>query len=109
MLSNEAASLVAAARGLAPQIRAAADAIERERCLPPWLVQALAEAGFFRMVLPRALGGLEVDILTMPRVVEELARADASVAWCVMTGAQSASLAAHLLQEGADEIFGRDP
>jgi alkylation response protein AidB-like acyl-CoA dehydrogenase len=37
----------------------------------------------FRLVLARSLGGAELDLPTYVRVVEQLARADASVAWCV--------------------------
>src|SRR4051794_31300268 len=66
------------ARALRPQILAAAAAIERDRCLPPALVQALVDAGLFRLTVPRALGGAEVDPLTLADVVEELASADAS-------------------------------
>jgi indole-3-acetate monooxygenase len=74
---------VAAARGLAPSIEAEADRIEHDRALPRALVDALIDAGMFRMVLPRSLGGIELDLPTYVQVVEELAKADASVAWCV--------------------------
>jgi alkylation response protein AidB-like acyl-CoA dehydrogenase len=97
--------LVRAAQALAPQIRVAVDAIERDRRLPANLVQALAKAGLFRILVPRALGGLEVDPLTMMRVVEELAAADGSVGWCVMIGAQFGALSAFLPPEAAAEIF----
>ena len=81
--SEEGEALVAAARALAPTIEAAADRIERERKLPPELVQALLDAGIFTLLLPRSLGGAELDLPTHVRVIEELARADGSVAWCV--------------------------
>ncbi|MBV9577788.1 MAG: acyl-CoA dehydrogenase family protein, partial [Chloroflexi bacterium] len=75
--------LLAAARALAPRIEAAADQIEHDRALPRDLVDALIDAGLFRMVLPCSLGGLELDLPTYVRVIEEVARADASVAWCL--------------------------
>jgi alkylation response protein AidB-like acyl-CoA dehydrogenase len=52
---------VAKARALAPVIAAAAPRIEAGRELPPDLVDALHEAGLFRMLLPRSLDGEEVS------------------------------------------------
>jgi alkylation response protein AidB-like acyl-CoA dehydrogenase len=75
--------LVSAARALAPRIEAAADQIEHDRAIPRDLVEALIDAGLFRLMLPRSLGGLELDLPTYVKVVEEVARADASVGWCV--------------------------
>jgi alkylation response protein AidB-like acyl-CoA dehydrogenase len=75
--------LVAAARALAPRIEAQADRIEHDRALPRDLVDAMIDAGLFRLMLPRSLGGVELDLPTYVKVVEEVARADASVAWCV--------------------------
>ena len=47
-------------------------------------MQALADAGLYRMFLPRSLGGGEVDPLTYFEVVEELTRADSAVGWSVL-------------------------
>ena len=84
--SAERASLIAAARSLAPQIRACRDEIEQSRRLPASLVTALAEAGLFRLYLPKSLGGLEVDPVTFLHVVEEVARIDGAVGWNVAIG-----------------------
>ena len=91
-LSNDSAEppsytrddLLTAARKLAPGIRAASDEIERGRTLTEPVVQALADAGLYRMFLPRSLGGGEVEPLTYFDVVEELARADSAVGWSVL-------------------------
>jgi alkylation response protein AidB-like acyl-CoA dehydrogenase len=74
---------VHAAGALAPAIQAAADDIEAQRQLPAELVDALYAAGLFTMLLPRSLGGAELDLPTFVRAIEQLARADGSVAWCV--------------------------
>ena len=48
------------------------------------MVDALVEAGVFRTHAPRAVGGLEVDVLTFFEVVEELSRVNGSVGWLAM-------------------------
>jgi alkylation response protein AidB-like acyl-CoA dehydrogenase len=100
--------ILAAARTLAPRIRAFADRIEQERRLPEELVADLSEAGLFNMALPHSLGGRETGPVTTARVVEELARADASVAWCVMLAAQAAVTPAFLPEDAAREVFSAD-
>lgn len=91
-----------AARALAPQIRAAADEIERERRLPLPLVQAMKGAGIFRMPMPKAWGGPEVDPLTQVRIVEALSAVDPSVGWCAMIGSDGGYFSAFL-----DDATGR--
>src|SRR5713101_4357744 len=71
------------ARQLAPMLAAASDEIEEQRQLPERVVEALIERGFFRMLLPRSLGGAELDPLTYVHVLEEIAKADPSTAWCL--------------------------
>ena len=75
--------LVTAAHAVAPTITAAADRIEADRGLPPEVVDPLLDDGLFTMLLPRSYGGAELDLPTYVRAIEELARADGSVAWCV--------------------------
>jgi len=77
------AALLAAARDFQPRIIAQRDAIETSRRLPEDLTRDLARAGFFRIFLPAAYGGLDLTPMDGVAVFEELAKADASVAWCV--------------------------
>src|SRR4249919_3951736 len=51
--------------------------------LTPEVVDKLHEQRLFRMLLPRAYGGEEVDFVTWFRAMEALARLDGSTAWCV--------------------------
>src|SRR5215831_15388126 len=69
----DAQPLVQAAADLHPQLRDYHEEIEREQRMPPALFAQLREAGFYKMVIPRSLGGLQVDPLTYLRVVERLA------------------------------------
>jgi alkylation response protein AidB-like acyl-CoA dehydrogenase len=97
------------ARGLGPQIAASADEIERQRRLPGTLVSALHDAGLFRMLLPRSLGGAELDPPTFVQVTEAIARADASTAWVICQTSGCSMTAAYLQPDVAREIFGGEP
>ena len=77
-------SVLDAVRGLAPKIAARAAEIEAARRLPPDLIRDLTTAGCFRMLVPRSHGGGGFDLATAMGVIEELSRADASVAWTSM-------------------------
>src|SRR6516164_3049308 len=87
MVTSEAATqLLEAAQALRPRIVAARDRIEAGRRLPADLTTDLARAGFFRLFLPAVYGGLDLTPVEAMAVYEELARADASVAWCAWNG-----------------------
>ena len=51
--------------------------------LAPEVVDALHEQRLFRLLLERAYGGEEVDLVTWFRTMEALGKLDASSAWCV--------------------------
>src|SRR5262249_11644663 len=99
--------LVRAAAALRPVIRRHHDEIEREQRLPKALVEEFHAAGFYGMVIPRALGGLQVDPLTYVRVVELLAEAAGSVGWNVANNSIGQLVTLGLPDEGVQEIYGR--
>ena len=101
------ADILAAAQNLRWEIIAQRDAIEASRRLPPELARQLARSGFFRIFLPAAYGGLDLTPIDGIAVFEELAAADASVAWCVWNG-NTHWTAAQLSPEAAHAIH-RDP
>jgi alkylation response protein AidB-like acyl-CoA dehydrogenase len=80
------AALLEVARSFRPRILAERDRIEAARRLPEDLTRDLARAGFFRIYLPEAYGGLDLTPMEAMELFEDLARADASVAWCVWNG-----------------------
>src|SRR5229473_528278 len=94
-----------AARELAPKIRAAADEIEQGRRLPLHLVREMQRAGIFRMAMPRAWGGPELDLLAQIRVIEALSIADASAGWCTMIGIDGGYMTAYIDQSIAREMY----
>jgi indole-3-acetate monooxygenase len=82
----DGASILANARLVAPVLREDATECESQRRLTARAVEALRASGVFRMPMPRAWGGPEVDICTQIEIVEELSAADASAGWCAMIG-----------------------
>ena len=98
-------SLLEAARRLAPLVRENADLTDATRELPKPVFHALADAGFYLMAVPRAVGGLEIDFPTYVQVIEELGKADASTAWTVSQGANWATYSARLSREAARQIW----
>ena len=109
MSGTAPSSFIDAAKGLASQIQASAQEIERARRLPLALVEAMAEAGLFRLWIPRALGGEETDPMTLVRVVEEVARADGAAGWCMAIGGEYGAFGGYLPADAAREIYGSDP
>ena len=94
------------ARALAPTIAAASDRIESDRQLTDDVLQALFDAGLFRMTLPRYLGGGEAPITVLAQVAEIIASADASTAWCLGQALGCAMSAAYLDEGPARQVFG---
>jgi len=101
--------VIARAEALRSEAEAASSEIERERRLPPALLDKLHEARLFRLLLPRSANGVETDPLTFFHVIETIARGDASTAWCLSQAGGCATAAAYLDGRVADEIFGKDP
>jgi indole-3-acetate monooxygenase len=93
---------------LAPLIAGSADEIERTRRLPAALVAAMKEADLFRLLLPREYGGAELDPPGFIRVIEAIARLDASTAWILCQTAVAATIAARLPPDAARAMW-RDP
>ena len=103
-----AADCVANARALAPSLAAAAARIEAGRELPPDVVDALHEARLLRMLVPRSYGGDEVSPVAFMAALEELAKADASTAWCVAQTSVCSTISAALAPDIAAQIFKND-
>lgn len=96
---------VEVARTFQEELRRRAPEIEQARRLPVDLAAKIAEAGLFRMLLPRGIGGLESPPAIVAGAIEALSEADASTGWCLMIGATTAMLAGRLPQRLAAEMF----
>jgi alkylation response protein AidB-like acyl-CoA dehydrogenase len=73
------------------------------------VVNALREAGYYKLFLPRSLGGLEADPLTVAKVVEEIAGQNTAAGWSLMVANTTLLMLSRIPEKGVDEIFGNDP
>ena len=97
---------LSAARGLRTTIRATRKETEESRRLAPQVVDQLIETGLCRLAVPTSLGGHEAEPLVALQVYEELAWADASVAWIAWNN-QLVGLASRYASESVRvEVFG---
>lgn len=103
-------SLVRRAAGLVPMLRASAAAAEKARRVPAASLDALAEAGVFRMMAPVRYGGVEADFGTQCDVLAELARGCPSTSWVATIYSAMAWVASAFPDEAQEEVLGsRDP
>ena len=109
MNKHPGTDLVERARSLQPLITRDSDEIERTRRLTPAVTSALIENGLYRSLLPQSLGGSEAPLETFMQMQEEIAKADASTAWCLGQCSVCAMTAAYLDPEPACEIFNVAP
>jgi len=103
----DAQPLVRAAAALQSVIRGYKDEIENGQRVPRPLFEQLREAGFYRMVIPRSLGGLQVDPLTYLRVVELLAEAAGSIGWNIANNGIGQLVTLGLPDDGVQEVHGQ--
>jgi indole-3-acetate monooxygenase len=96
-------------RALLPEITARVEEIEQARAVPRDLAEKLRSAGVFRRYVPRSHGGDEVWPDEGLQVIEEIARADASVAWVTAVGSEGPSFYAYLPPETYDQIYAAGP
>jgi 3-hydroxy-9,10-secoandrosta-1,3,5(10)-triene-9,17-dione monooxygenase len=75
------AAMVTRARALIPQLRERASRTEELRRLPPETERDLHDAGLFRIVQPKRVGGSELDYVALVDCADTIGQADASVAW----------------------------
>src|ERR1700710_394004 len=88
------AALMAAAKRSFPQLRERSARTEELRRLPPETERDLHDAGLFRIVQPKRVGGSEFDYVALVDFADVLGQGDASVAW------DFANLARHHLMLG---------
>ena len=103
---RSAADYLASVRALAPDLGAAAAEIDRDRELPAAIIDRMVADGLFRLLLPHSLGGAELLPADYVPIIEELAKTDASAAWCLNQNSGCSMTAAYLAPAVARDIFG---
>jgi indole-3-acetate monooxygenase len=91
---------------IAEVLEKAGGANEKLGRLTPEVVDKLHEQKLFHMLLPRAYGGEEIDIVTWFRAMEALAKLDGSTAWCIGQMNGCAATASALEPAVARKIWG---
>lgn len=92
---------------LRPLLTANAERGEREKRLPPPVLDAFRDGGFFRMLRPLARGGLQMDPVAEFQVAEAIARIDSAAAWNVQVCNASELYGGWFSDDVTEEVFGR--
>ena len=91
------------ARDLAPMIAAASPQNDEIRELTKPVVAALIEGGFFHMLKPKSVGGMELRPSVFAQVTETIAAADGSTGWVTCQSNGCSTSAAYLAPAVAKE------
>ena len=94
------------AKDLYEEVVAAGPSIDANREIPSELVGKLKSANLLRLLVPRSIGGEEMDWYEYHDVIFSIAHADGSVGWCINQGNVFATNAAREPVELAREIWG---
>jgi alkylation response protein AidB-like acyl-CoA dehydrogenase len=95
---------VARMRAIMPLIESEADASNQALKLTQPVVDAFAEGGFFKLMAPKELGGLEADPDTIIDVLADCTYADGSAGWNLVVNTSSLSTCAYIDPAKAREI-----
>ncbi|MGA7327738.1 MAG: acyl-CoA dehydrogenase family protein [Rhodomicrobium sp.] len=97
------------ARALVPILRERAAATESLGRLPPDTERDLHEAGLFRILQPRRIGGSEFDYVALVDFSAALAHGDASVAWNLANLGSHHWMLGMFPPKAQDLLWGEDP
>ena len=102
------AAMIARTRALVPQLRERAARTEELRRLPPQTEQDLHQAGLFRILQPKRVGGSELDYVALIDCADLLGQADASVAWNFANLASHHWMLGMFEQKAQDLVWSKD-
>src|ERR1700741_1031421 len=102
-------AMITRARALVPQLRDRAARTEQLRRLPAETERDLHEAGLFRLVQPKRVGGSEFDYVALVDCAELLGKGDASVAWNFGNLASHHWMLGMFEEKAQDLVWDQDP
>jgi alkylation response protein AidB-like acyl-CoA dehydrogenase len=105
----DAAELVARVRELQPLLAKNAAVGEQDRKVAEESIQALTDAGIFRITIPKRYGGYQTSMRTMLDISGVVAEADGGTAWIVTLINVCNWMASLFPAQAQDEVFGADP
>lgn len=101
--------LVARARNLGPLLQKNAAKGEAERRVPEESIQALTDAGLFKIVVPKRYGGYETSMRTMLDISSAVGEFDGGSSWIVALMNGCGWLTGLFPAKAQDEVFGANP
>ena len=101
--------MLARADALIPRLRERAEETELLRRIPDTTMDEMKDAGFFRILAPKGVGGFGMGVETYVQVVRRLARGCPSTAWNVGHLIEHVWMLARWPQEVQDEVFADGP
>jgi indole-3-acetate monooxygenase len=108
--TNAGKDWVATANALRGTLEEQAQATEEARTPTKEAVAALRSSGLFTLLIPRELGGPEVDLATFTDTLAALSYADGSLGWTVLANATNTAFpAAFLGDEAVADMFRSGP
>ena len=93
------------AKSFVPEIKSATPEITEGREIPVELINSMADAGLFRLYIPKSVGGHEVDYLYFLKILFEVARADGSMGWCFNQNNVLSTISAFMPKELAEKVW----
>ena len=93
------------AKSFVPDIKRATPEITEGREIPAELINSMADAGLFRLYIPKSVGGHEVDYLYFLKILFEVAKADGSMGWCFNQNNVLSTISAFMPKELAEKIW----
>jgi alkylation response protein AidB-like acyl-CoA dehydrogenase len=107
--AHDGEEAVARAVALQSLLREHAARTEADRRIPQEVIDALVEAGLFKVAVPKRYGGYEAGMRAMLDASAAVAEGDGSAAWVVALTNVCAWLTGLFPEQAQDEVFGADP